>query len=89
MLLVYIITYFLFTDGTIDGRKFKLYWNLILIIASSIVAITGILMVIYVNLDLLPIDNTIIFWHVEFGILTTITGIFHVHMHWESLKKIF
>ena len=77
------------SDGTIEEGTFKLFWNIFLIVVSLVVALTGILMVTYINLEILPIDTTIIFWHVEAGILTTITGIFHIHMYWKQFTKIF
>jgi len=87
--ILYILTYFLYLDKTITYRFYKLLWNIVLIISSIIVAIIGIVMVIYINLEILPIDNTILFWHVEMGIITTLTGIFHIHIYWKQFKKIF
>jgi hypothetical protein len=89
MLILYVVTYFLYTDNSISVRFYKLFWNIILIAGSLIVALIGILMVIYIDMALLPIDNTLIFWHVEAGIITTVAGIFHIHIYWKQFKKIF
>jgi hypothetical protein len=89
LIILYVLSYFLYLDGTITKRTYKLIWLAILILSSLIVSIIGIYMEILVNLQLLPIDPNLIFWHVEAGIITAVTGIFHVHIHWNSFKKIF
>jgi hypothetical protein len=53
------------------------------------VGVVGILMEIFINLQLLPIDTNLIFVHVEAGIITMITGIFHIHIYWKQFKHIF
>jgi hypothetical protein len=40
-------------------------------------------------LEILPIDTGLIFWHVEAGIITVITALFHIHIYWEPFKRIF
>jgi len=57
--------------------------------SSLIVGISGMIMEIFINLEILPIDTSLIFWHVEFGIITAVTGIFHLHIYWKPFKKIF
>jgi len=89
LLILYVVTYFLYTDSTISTRSFKLFWNMILIASSLIVALIGILMVIYINLAILPIDTSLIFWHVEAGIIATVTGIFHIHTYRKQFMNIF
>jgi hypothetical protein len=88
LLILYVVTYFLNTDSTISNRSFKLFWNIILIASSLIVALIGILMVIYINLAILPIDTSLIFWHVEAGIIATVTGIFHIHTYRKQFMNI-
>ena len=87
--IIYLLTYFLYTDGTITKTTYKLIWIVILLICTFIVGITGLVMEVFINLDMLPINTQLIFIHVEAGILTGITGIFHLHIYWKSLKNIF
>ena len=89
LVILYLLSYFLYTDGTITHRTYKLIWIIVLIASSLIVGIIGILMEILINLQLLPIDTTLIFWHVEAGILTTVTGFFHLHIYWKKFQNIF
>jgi hypothetical protein len=84
LIILYILTYFLYTDKTITEHSYKLVWIIILIVSSVTVAITGMVMEIFINLEMLPIDGTLIFWHVEAGILTLVTGIFHLHINWKK-----
>ncbi len=89
LIILYVLSYFLYLDGTITKRTYKLIWLAVLILSSLIVSIIGIYMEILVNLQLLPIDPNLIFWHVEAGIITTITGIFHIHIYWKKFINIF
>ena len=89
LIILYFLSYFLYTDKNITARTYKLIWIIVLIASSLIVGIIGITMLILINFNILPIDNTLIFLHVEAGIITAVTGIFHVHIYWKSFKKIF
>ena len=87
--ILYMLTYFLYTDDTITYKNYKMIWIIVLIMGSLIVGISGMIMEIFINLEILPIDNNLIFWHVEAGIITTFTGIFHLHIYWKPFKNIF
>lgn len=87
--IIYLLSYFLYTDETITFKNYKLLWIIVLLASSLIVAFSGIVMEIFIYLQILPIDNTLIFWHVEAGIITAVTGIFHFHIYWKPFKKIF
>jgi hypothetical protein len=89
LIILYLLSYFLYVDKNITARTYKLLWIIVLIVSSLFVGIVGIIMLLLINFNLLPIDNTLVFWHVEAGIITAVTGIFHVHIHWKSVKKIF
>lgn len=89
VIIIYFLSYFLYTDGTITRRTYKLIWIIVLIASSLIVGIIGILMEIFINFQMLPIDTSLIFWHVEAGIIATITGFFHLHIYWKKFKNIF
>ena len=89
LIILYTLTYFLYTDGTITKRTYKLIWIIILIASSLIVSIIGIILELYINYQIFPIDTTLIFWHVEAGIIATLSGIFHVHIYWKKFMNIF
>ena len=89
LIFFYLLSYFLYTDGNLSERTYKLIWNFGLIISSVILGVTGVIMVIYVNLNYLPLDATILFVHIEAGIITTLVAVFHLHIQWKPLKKIF
>ena len=54
LIILYVLSYFLYLDGTITKRTYKLIWLAVLILSSLIVSIIGIYMEILVNLQLLP-----------------------------------
>ena len=88
LIIFYLLSYFLYIDGTITRRSYKLIWIIVLTVCALIVGMSGILMEVYINLQLLPINNTLLIWHVEAGILTFIIGIFHIHINWKQFKNI-
>ncbi len=89
LIILYTLTYFLYTDGTITRRTYKLIWVTILIASSLIVSIIGIILEYYINYQIFPIDPNLIFWHVEAGIIATLAGIFHIHIYWNKFKNMF
>jgi len=89
LIILYFSSYFLYIDNYLDLRSYKLIWNIVLIISSFLVGIIGLIMIIFINLEILPIDNNLIFWHVEAGIVTVITALFHIHIYWKQFKRIF
>ena len=88
LIIFYLLSYFIYIDGTITRRSYKLIWIIVLTVCALIVGMSGILMEVYINLQLLPINNTLLIWHVEAGILTFITGIFHIHINWKQFNNI-
>jgi hypothetical protein len=88
-LILYISSYFLYTDNYLKLNSYKFIWNIVLISSSLVVGIIGLVMIIFINLNILPIDRGLIFWHVEAGIVTVITALFHVHIYWKPFKRIF
>ncbi len=87
--IIYLLSYFLYTDNNITEKNYKIIWAVILVISTFLVGITGLAMEVFINLEMLPINSQLIFWHVEAGILTGVTGIFHLHIYWKNFKNIF
>jgi hypothetical protein len=89
LIILYISSYFLYTDNYLKLSTYKLIWNIVLITSSLVVGVIGLVMIIFINLEILPIDGGLIFLHVEAGIITVISGLFHIHIYWKPFKKIF
>lgn len=87
--ILYLLSYYLYLDKDISLRVHKLIWNTVLIAGSLVVGGLGIIMIIFLNLNILPIDANLLYWHVEAGILTVATGVFHLHMYWGRFKGYF
>jgi hypothetical protein len=89
LIILYISSYFLYTDNHLKLSSYKLIWNIVLIFSSLVVGVIGLVMIIFINLEILPIDSGLIFWHVEAGIVTVVTAFFHIHIYWKPFKRIF
>jgi hypothetical protein len=89
LIILYISSYFLYTDNYLKLSSYKLVWNIVLITSSLVVGVIGLVMIIFLNLEILPIDSGLIFWHVEAGIVTVIAALFHIHIYWIPFKKNF
>ena len=87
--ILYLLSYFLYTDGNLKASTHKKVWDVLLIFSALIVGITGVVMIVFINLDMLPVDSTLLFWHVEAGIVTAVIGVFHIHIYWKPFKKLF
>jgi hypothetical protein len=87
--ILFLLSYFLFEDGKISVRTHKIIWGVILTISSLVLVITGLVMVIFIEVGIMPMNPDLTFWHVEFGILTAVTGIFHLQIYWNGVRNLF
>lgn len=87
LFMLYFITYLINDNGNIKKRTFKQLWSLILVSSFLFVGISGIILSILADYHLiLPSNFNLLFWHVEAGIILTITLIFHIHRN--PFKKV-
>ncbi len=87
--ILFILSYFLYEDGKISARTHKIIWSIILTASSLVLVITGLVMMIFIELGIMPMNPDLTFWHVEFGILTSVTGIFHLQIYWKGVRNLF
>jgi hypothetical protein len=45
-------------------------------------------MVVFIEVGIMPMNPDLTFWHVEFGILTAVTGIFHFQIYWKGVRNL-
>ena len=81
LIMLYLIIYLLYDNKTINRRTYKQIWSLVLVGSFLFVGIGGIVLSLLADFNLL-------FWHVEAGIILSITTIFHIHIHWKRFKEI-
>lgn len=89
VIMFYIISYLFYDNKNIKKRAFKQLWSIVLVISFLFVGISGIILSILADYNLvLPSDFNLLFWHVEFGIILSITIILHIHIHWKKFLEI-
>ncbi|NYB51809.1 MAG: DUF4405 domain-containing protein [Methanobacteriaceae archaeon] len=88
--IIYLISYLLYLEKRLKRRIYYKIWNIILILSFLVTGVTGLLMVIFINYGIQSSWNlTIDFWHAEFAIIMAFSTLFHFHLYWKQLKKIF
>ncbi len=97
LLPISLVLVFLYLFGCILSRKkiiklvnHRRIWNCLLLLTFLFSGITGVLLIIKVNLGIIiPLPFDILFWHVETGIAMFVISIFHISWHWVYFKNIF
>ncbi len=89
LFMFYLITYLLYANKNIEKRTYKQIWSLILVGSFLFVGIGGIIMSLLVDYQMvLPSNFNLLFWHVESGIILSISFIFHIHIYIRPIMKI-
>ena len=84
----YFLTHFLFNQGILSRKKHKRLWNLLLTAGYAGTGITGILLVLMINLGIrTALNPSITFWHAELSILMVIGTLIHLHIYRKPIKK--
>lgn len=90
LIILYIITFTLFKLKIFTRITHIIIWNCMLLISFIVSSLLGILLIIRVNFGLpISLPFNILFWHVEFGIVMMVIGIFHIIYNWRFYKYIF
>jgi spermidine synthase len=89
-ILLYLISYFFYRIGYYSLQFHRRFWNLILASAFIITALAGVFVALQINYKWnIPFIKSLLKWHVEFGIMLAITGIFHFIWHLSYYGKYF
>ncbi|MCC7550803.1 MAG: hypothetical protein KO316_04755 [Methanobacterium sp.] len=92
MLLIglYLFTSFLFTRGILDQQKHRRIWNILLTAGMAGSGITGILLIMIINLSIkTALNPSLTFWHVELSILMVLATVIHLHLYRKPFKNMF
>ena len=92
MLLIglYLITHFLFSKGILSRQKHRRIWNLLITAGIAGSGITGILLILFINLSIkTALNPSVTFWHVELSILMVIGTLIHLHLYRKPFKNMF
>lgn len=90
-ILAYFTTWLFARWGIFNRKSHRKFWNVLLLISFLISGLLGLLSVVKVNYKLeIPGYETLMQWHVSFGIGMVIIAVFHLTWHWKyyfSFKK--
>ncbi|AUB56285.1 MULTISPECIES: hypothetical protein [Methanobacterium] len=86
----YALTYSLYKMNLIKRSIHINLWNLIILLSFIISGGAGFLLLIFMELGIkLPINQPLLYWHVELGVTLALVTIFHFHIYWKSAKTMF
>lgn len=86
----YLFTHFLFSKGILSPQKHKRIWNLVLTTGFIGTGISGLLLVLLINLGIkTALNPTIDYWHAEIAVLMVIATLIHIHIYRKPLKRMF
>jgi hypothetical protein len=86
----YLFTHYLFSKGILKQGTHRRIWNLLLTAGYLGTGITGVILVLLINMGIRTVLNQpITFWHVELSILMVVATIFHIHLYRKPFKNIF
>jgi len=87
---LYLFTHLLFTRGILSQQKHRRIWNLLLTAGTAGSGISGILLILFINLGIKTAMNpSITFWHAELSILMVLGTLIHIHIYWKPFKNMF
>ena len=89
-IILYLISYFFYRIGYFSLQFHRKLWNSLLVIAFISTALAGVFLALQINYKWnIPVIKSVLKWHVEFGIGTAFTGIFHFLWHLSYFGKMF
>jgi hypothetical protein len=86
----YLFTHILFSRGILSQQKHRRLWNLLVTGGYIGTGITGVLLIVLINLGIrTALNPSITFWHAELAILMVIGTLIHIHLYKKPFKKMF
>jgi spermidine synthase len=89
-LVFYLFTYLLAKTGMIRFSIHRQLWNVLLLVTFLTTAVLGLILAIQVNYKIkLGITDTLMVWHVDFGIAMAMIAIYHLLWHLDYYLRFF
>ncbi|MGZ7209489.1 MAG: hypothetical protein ACXVHV_06405 [Methanobacterium sp.] len=86
----YLFTHYLFRKGILKPQKHYRIWNLLLVAGYMGTGLTGMLLILLVNLGISTIFNpSLTYWHAELSILMVMGTLVHLHLYRKPFKNMF
>lgn len=84
----YLFTHFLFSRGILSQKKHRRIWNSVLTAGFIGTGISGMLLVLLINLGIrTALNPSIDYWHAELAILMVIATLIHIHLYRKPVKR--
>lgn len=88
LILAYSGSYLLYHKNYIKKALHVRIWNILILITFLISAGAGLVLLSLVEYGLaLPFSQSLLYWHIEFGIAMFWIALFHIHSYWIPSKK--
>lgn len=85
LILAYCGSYFLYHNNYIKKAVHIRLWNILILITFLVSICAGLTLLSLVEYGIaLPISQTLLYWHIEFGIAMFWIALFHIHSYWKS-----
>ena len=86
----YLVTYGLYKFNVIRKSVHVNLWNMILFLAFLISGIAGFILVVLLEMGItLPVNQPLLYWHVELGVTLVLVTAFHIYNYWKSARTMF
>ena len=88
LILAYCASYILYHKNHIKRSFHIRLWNILILITFLVSLGAGLTLLSLVEYGIaLPISQTLLYWHIEFGIAMFWIAIFHIHSYWKYPQK--
>jgi len=85
LIAAYLGSYFLYQKNYIKRSTHIRLWNILILLTFLISVGPGLTLLCLVEYGIaLPISQSLLYWHVQFGIALFWITIFHMHSYWKS-----
>lgn len=85
LILAYCGSYILYQENYIKKSAHIRLWNILILITFLVSVGAGLTLLGLVEYGVaLPISQSLLYWHIEFGIAMFWIALFHIHSYWKS-----
>lgn len=89
-IIIYLVTYLLYLEQRLTRNFYLAIWKYVLMASFIATGVTGLILTIFINYGIQSSWNlTIDFWHAEFAIVMAVSTLFHLHLYWKQVKRVF
>ncbi len=88
LIIIYLGSFLFYHKGYIKKTTHIRLWNILILITFLISVVVGLALLSLVEYGIaLPISQSLLYWHVQFGIAMFWIALFHIHSYWKTGKQ--